>query len=198
MEFPETRGVAASGEYLTFTLGAEEYGIDILKVQEIRGYEAVTRIANAPPFIKGVINLRGVKESGNIFAIPTYFFLVTIGITLVVGFLKMATGTLGTVAGVEGTAVVLDSALGAGYAAATSVLALLENVAYFRDGTTRILRRRVNASPAQPLLDDTASVSWSHDPEARLVTIRVEIAAEGAHPYGTTVFLKNPALAHSF
>lgn len=47
-------------EYLTFRLGAEEYGIDILKVQEIRGYDAVTRIANAPDFIKGVINLRGV------------------------------------------------------------------------------------------------------------------------------------------
>lgn len=47
-------------EYLTFTLGAEEYGIDILKVQEIRGYDAVTRIANAPEFLKGVINLRGV------------------------------------------------------------------------------------------------------------------------------------------
>jgi len=47
-------------EYLTFRLGAEEYGIDILKVQEIRGYDTVTRIANAPDFIKGVINLRGV------------------------------------------------------------------------------------------------------------------------------------------
>jgi len=47
-------------EYLTFTLGAEEYGIDILKVQEIRGYDTVTRIANAPEFLKGVINLRGV------------------------------------------------------------------------------------------------------------------------------------------
>jgi purine-binding chemotaxis protein CheW len=47
-------------EYLTFRLGAEEYGIDILKVQEIRGYEQPTRIANAPEFIKGVVNLRGV------------------------------------------------------------------------------------------------------------------------------------------
>lgn len=46
-------------EVLTFTLGREEYGINILKVQEIRGYEAVTPIANAPAFIKGVINLRG-------------------------------------------------------------------------------------------------------------------------------------------
>lgn len=47
-------------EYLTFTLGQEEYAIDILKVQEIRGYDRPTSIANAPPFIKGVINLRGV------------------------------------------------------------------------------------------------------------------------------------------
>lgn len=46
-------------EYLVFTLGKEEYGIDILKVQEIRGYDQVTSIANTPPFIKGVINLRG-------------------------------------------------------------------------------------------------------------------------------------------
>jgi purine-binding chemotaxis protein CheW len=50
----------AGHEFLAFTLGQEEYGIDILKVQEIRGYEAVTRIANAPEFIKGVINLRGI------------------------------------------------------------------------------------------------------------------------------------------
>ncbi len=51
---------ALTSEYLTFTLGKEEYGIDILKVQEIRGYDTVTHIANAPDFIKGVINLRGV------------------------------------------------------------------------------------------------------------------------------------------
>lgn len=49
----------AAGEYLTFVLGNEQYGIEILKVQEIRGYDAVTQIANMPPFIKGVVNLRG-------------------------------------------------------------------------------------------------------------------------------------------
>ena len=48
------------GEFLTFRLGAEEYGIEILKVQEIRSYEAPTRIANSPDFLKGVVNLRGV------------------------------------------------------------------------------------------------------------------------------------------
>ena len=51
---------AGAREYLTFRLDKEEYGIDILKVQEIRGYEPPTRIANAPHFIKGVVNLRGV------------------------------------------------------------------------------------------------------------------------------------------
>lgn len=50
---------AGAREYLTFRLDQEEYGIDILKVQEIRSYEPPTRIANAPAFIKGVVNLRG-------------------------------------------------------------------------------------------------------------------------------------------
>jgi purine-binding chemotaxis protein CheW len=50
---------AGAREYLTFRLDKEEYGIDILKVQEIRGYEVPTRVANAPHFIKGVVNLRG-------------------------------------------------------------------------------------------------------------------------------------------
>jgi purine-binding chemotaxis protein CheW len=49
----------SGGEYLTFVLGSEEYGIEILKVQEIRSYETATKIANTPDFIKGVINLRG-------------------------------------------------------------------------------------------------------------------------------------------
>jgi purine-binding chemotaxis protein CheW len=52
--------IGSAREYLSFKLGAEEYGIDILRVQEIRGYEPPTRIANSPHFIKGVVNLRGV------------------------------------------------------------------------------------------------------------------------------------------
>jgi purine-binding chemotaxis protein CheW len=54
-----TSPASAAGEYLTFVLGDEQYGIEILKVQEIRGYDSVTQIANTPPFIKGVVNLRG-------------------------------------------------------------------------------------------------------------------------------------------
>jgi purine-binding chemotaxis protein CheW len=56
---PNRAATVAHREFLTFTLCNEEYCIDILKVQEIRGYDAVTRIANTPDFIKGVINLRG-------------------------------------------------------------------------------------------------------------------------------------------
>jgi purine-binding chemotaxis protein CheW len=47
-------------EVLVFVLGKEEYGVDILKVQEIRGYEKVTPIPSAPDYLKGVVNLRGV------------------------------------------------------------------------------------------------------------------------------------------
>ena len=57
-----SNSIAAGGdakEYLTFVLGEEEYGLEILKVQEIRGYDSVTRLPDAPDYIKGVINLRG-------------------------------------------------------------------------------------------------------------------------------------------
>jgi purine-binding chemotaxis protein CheW len=47
-------------EFLAFNLGPEEYGIDIQRVQELRGYDAVTRIANSADYIKGVVNLRGI------------------------------------------------------------------------------------------------------------------------------------------
>jgi len=55
----EVSATPAALEFLAFTLGAEEYGIDIQKVQELRGYDAVTTIANAPAYLKGVVNLRG-------------------------------------------------------------------------------------------------------------------------------------------
>ena len=46
-------------QYLTFIVGGQEYGVDILRVQEIKGWDSVTRIPNTPPYIKGVLNLRG-------------------------------------------------------------------------------------------------------------------------------------------
>ncbi len=63
MEGIASAGAAAATadahQYLTFTLGREEYGIEILRVQEIKGYSAITPIPNTPAFIKGVMNLRG-------------------------------------------------------------------------------------------------------------------------------------------
>ena len=58
----QTRTTAreATREVLVFVLGKEEYGVDILKVQEIRGYEKVTPIPAAPDYLKGVVNLRGI------------------------------------------------------------------------------------------------------------------------------------------
>jgi purine-binding chemotaxis protein CheW len=50
---------AAANQFLTFSLGQEEYGIELLKVQEIKGYSAITPIPNTPGHIKGVMNLRG-------------------------------------------------------------------------------------------------------------------------------------------
>ena len=59
----ETNDNIHQNQYLTFLLGDEEYGVDILRVQEIRGWDSVTTIPNAPAFIKGVINLRGTIVS---------------------------------------------------------------------------------------------------------------------------------------
>jgi purine-binding chemotaxis protein CheW len=56
----QTLGRADGRQFLTFRIAEEEYGLDILRVQEIRSYEAPTRVANAPSFVKGVVNLRGV------------------------------------------------------------------------------------------------------------------------------------------
>lgn len=49
-----------SDQYLTFMLGGEEYGINILKVQEIRGWDSATTIPNTPDYVLGVVNLRGI------------------------------------------------------------------------------------------------------------------------------------------
>ncbi len=59
MEVQEAGHAADLNQYLTFALGEEEYGIEILKVQEIKGYSGITPIPNTPPHIRGVMNLRG-------------------------------------------------------------------------------------------------------------------------------------------
>ena len=78
-EFKDLSRHAASqmdgGQFLTFSLGGELYGVDILRVQEIKGYTVVTKIPNTPPHIKGVLNLRGtivpIVELRTKFGMPT-------------------------------------------------------------------------------------------------------------------------------
>jgi purine-binding chemotaxis protein CheW len=84
-------------ELLTFSLGSEEYGIDILKVQEIRGYETVTTIANSPEFIKGVINLRGIIVPIVDMRIKFNFGDVTYNETTVVIILNISNRVVGMV-----------------------------------------------------------------------------------------------------
>src|SRR5260221_4235233 len=93
----QVEGAAAADkqQFLSFQLGAEEYGIDILRVQEIRAYEKATRIPNTPEFIKGVINLRGV-------IVPVVDLRMKFGLAtaeyngvIVVGVLNVANRTIG-------------------------------------------------------------------------------------------------------
>ncbi|MBI5671975.1 MAG: chemotaxis protein CheW [Nitrospirae bacterium] len=75
-ELNQQNGLATDeNQFLTFQLGSELYGVDILRVQEIKGYTAVTKIPNTPPHIKGVLNLRGtivpIVELRTKFGMPT-------------------------------------------------------------------------------------------------------------------------------
>lgn len=82
-------GIATDGsQFLTFSLGDELYGVDILRVQEIKGYTAVTRIPNTPAHIKGVLNLRGtivpIVELRTKFGMPTIEYTMFTVIVVVV------------------------------------------------------------------------------------------------------------------
>jgi amino acid transporter len=93
-----------------------------------------------------IINLRGVKESARIFAIPTYFFLGTMGLTLTLGFYKLAAGQLGTVTGVEPiyhdmlepiTLLLILRAFSSGCAALTGIEAISNDTQLFRQPRAR-------------------------------------------------------------
>jgi len=82
-------GLATDGsQFLTFSLGDELYGVDILRVQEIKGYTAVTKIPNTPAYIKGVLNLRGtivpIVELRTKFGMPTIDYTMFTVIVVVV------------------------------------------------------------------------------------------------------------------
>lgn len=104
-----------------------------------------------------VINLRGVKESARLFSIPTYFFLLTMGLTLIVGFLKLASGTLGTVADVEAiqhnalepiTLLIMLRAFSSGCTALTGIEAISNDTQLFKQPRARNAARTLVAMSA--------------------------------------------------
>jgi purine-binding chemotaxis protein CheW len=99
-------------EFLTFTLGQEEYAIDILRVQEIRGYDQVTAIANSPSFIKGVINLRGaivpivdLRIKFNLEAVTYDQFTVVIILNVLKRIIGVVVDSVSDVIALDGTAI---------------------------------------------------------------------------------------------
>lgn len=104
-------------------------------------------------------------------------------------------GEFRTVVSVDPGSVAVDAPIERGYLPASASLSLLETVAYRLDGASQVLRRRVNASPAQPLCEGVAAASWTLDAAAHLVRLRLEPGTEGAHAHEATIFLKNAALA---
>lgn len=107
-------------------------------------------------------------------------------------------GEVRTIAGVEPGAVVLSEPLESAYSPETASVLLLDKVAYFLDQVPSVLRRRVNAGSAQPLLEDVSSIEWRYDPSADLVDVRLETRVEGVAAHGMSVFIKNAALARLF
>ncbi len=88
-EINQQIGLTTDGnQFLTFQLGDELYGVDILRVQEIKGYTTVTKIPNTPPHIKGVLNLRGtivpIVELRTKFGMPTIAYTMFTVIVVVV------------------------------------------------------------------------------------------------------------------
>lgn len=106
-------------------------------------------------------------------------------------------GEVRTVASVDRAAVTLREPLERDYTLAGASVSLLETVVYSLDRRAGILRRRANASSAQPLLENAAEARWTLDPAARTVRVRLAVNLKGAKAYETIVFLKNSALARA-
>jgi purine-binding chemotaxis protein CheW len=98
-------------QFLTFALGAEEYGVEILKIQEIKGFSAITPLPNAPAYVKGVLNLRGtivpIVDLRKKFGMPeeaytTFTVIVVVRVQgQVMGFIVDAVSDVLTVTGAD-------------------------------------------------------------------------------------------------
>ncbi len=107
----------------------------------------------------------------------------------------VAAGELGVISGVQGTSVLLAAPLSAPYLRAESSLILLERVSIYLDESNGIIRRKVNQSPSQPLLEEVAGFELRFEQGANLVTLRLRLSARKEKTYECTIYPKNTALA---
>ena len=99
---------SGAAQFLTFALGQEQYGVEILKIQEIKGFSAITPLPNAPPYVRGVLNLRGtvvpildLRQKFNLPAVECTKFTVIVVVQVrgqVMGFVVDAVSDVLTVA----------------------------------------------------------------------------------------------------
>lgn len=100
-----------------------------------------------------------------------------------------------TLAAADGVSAVLSEPAEGAYAAGSARVLLLETIDFFLDPDARTLRRRVNATSAQPLLEDVRSAAFGYDPASNLVTLDLEMNAPGVKTHGLFYFPKNARFA---
>jgi len=103
-------------------------------------------------------------------------------------------GEIQTISSVESTGAVLSSPLINSYTTEKSNLSLLNKICFYLDKSKKVLRRKVNASPAQPLCEEVDSFECSYSPETNLVKIRLALTLNPEKVYEISVFPKNTAL----
>jgi len=103
-------------------------------------------------------------------------------------------GEIQTISSVDSTGAVLSSPLKNSYKTEKSTFCLLNKISFYLDKSKKILRRKVNASPAQPLCEEVDSFECSYSPDANLVKIRLALTLNPEKVYEISVFPKNTAL----
>ncbi len=103
-------------------------------------------------------------------------------------------GEIQTISSVESTGIILSSSLINSYSVDVTELNLLNKILFYLDKNKKILRRKVNASPAQPLCEEVDSFECFYSPETNLVTIRLALTLNPEKVYEISVFPKNTAL----
>ena len=110
-------------------------------------------------------------------------------------FLEGYRGEVRSVAKVEGNALILDLPLEAGYSAGTCRVLPIEKVSYYLGTLDRVVRRQVNSSPAQPLIEDVEDFLYSFDVPSNLATVSLALESHKERRYGIHVFPKNAGLS---